>query len=71
MELILGIILIIVVRVLVKYPEWKSYNRTSPPGKRTDLNAMNYDKYVNNMSERDIAKKFNNGGYDVPDVHTK
>ena len=69
MEIILGIIIIVVVIIIAKYPEWKSYNRTSPPGKRTDWNAMNYDHSVNHMTDREIAIKFNTGEYDVPDKH--
>ena len=65
MELILSIIMIIVVYVFVKYPSWKADNRTSPPGKKTDWNEMNMDG-MRGMSNRDINKKFNAGGYDIP-----
>ena len=66
MELILSIIIIIVAIIFVKYPSWKADNRMSPPGKKTDWSEMNMDG-MRGMSNRDINKKFNAGGYDIPD----
>lgn len=71
MELIVSIILIVVMYVIYKAPEWKANNRLSPPGKKTDWGAMSYDRTVKGMSNRDIYIKQNNGGYDIPNQSKK
>lgn len=65
MELILGIILIVVVYCLSKSTEWKSNNRTTPPGYHKDWGKANYDI---TMHGKDYYHKQNLAGkYDVPD----
>lgn len=65
MELI-GIILIIgITYVLCHIDEWKFDRRVSPPDKETDWAAMSSD-LARGMSERDVMRKSNAGGYDKP-----
>ena len=71
MEFFLSIGLIIVVYVLCKMPEWKAQNRVSPPGMKTDWQAMSNDRILKGMSNRDIYIKQNQGGYDIPDPYSK
>ena len=66
MEFFLSIGLIIVVYVICKAPEWKANNRTTPPGKQIDYSAIQNDRILKGMSNRDIAIKKNQGGYDIP-----
>jgi len=62
-------VLIIVVAIfygISKSTDYKFSNRVSPPGYKTDYAAFNSD-LANGMSKEDIKKKFNKGGYDIPD----
>lgn len=70
MGIIASIILIVVVYVLCKLPEWKFNNRLSPLGSETDWGTMNSD-LSRGMSKRDVMDKFNRGGYDVLDKDYK
>ena len=71
MEFFACIILIAVMYIIFKAPEWKANNRVSPPGMKTDWKKMSEDRILNGMSQRDIYKKQNQGGYDVPDKKSK
>ena len=42
----------------------------NPNGYRTDWVAFNRD-LSNGMSQMDVKRKFNNGGYDIVDEHNK
>lgn len=64
-ELITVIIIIGIVWLLCKIPDWKFDNRTPPPGYKTDWDAMNQDM-SQGKSKMDVKKKYNNGGYDIP-----
>lgn len=50
---------------ILKWPEWMANNRTPPPGKKSDWNAMNHDLTMG-MSKDDFYRKKNSGGYDIP-----
>lgn len=67
MEFYACIILIAVMYIICKAPEWKANNRTTPPGMKTDWGKMSEDRILKGMSQRDIYKKQCQGGYDVPD----
>ena len=65
MELLFGIIFIVVVYCLCKSTEWKSNNRTTPPGYHRDWGKANYDI---TMHGKDYYHKQNLAGkYDIPD----
>lgn len=66
MEFFLTIGMIIFMYVLCKLPEWKANNRTTPPGKQIDYSAIQNDRILKGYSNRDVAIKKNQGGYDVP-----
>lgn len=64
-----GIVLIIsciIFYCIIKWPEWTANNRTPPPGKKSDWNAMNHDLTMG-MSRDEFYRKKNRGGYDIPD----
>lgn len=65
MELIGIIIFLIVFYVLCHIDEWKFDRRMTPPDKETDWAAMSSD-LARGMSQRDVMRKNNNGGYDKP-----
>lgn len=67
MEIIASIALIAFMVWLCKKDEWKANNRTPPPGMKTDWGKMSEDRILKGMSQRDIYKKQNQGGYDIPD----
>lgn len=69
MELIASIIFIAITWAIIKAPSYAAHNRLCPPGKTLDYQQMDVDR-VNGLSQRDIDIKTNNGGYDVPDIHT-
>ena len=71
MEFFACIILIAVMYIICKAPEWRANNRVSPPGMKTDWKKMSEDRILNGMSQRDIYKKQSQGGYDVPDKKSK
>lgn len=71
MEIFASIGLIIFMYVLCKLPEWKAQNRVSPPGMKTDYQAMSNDRILKGMSNRDIYIKQCQGGYDIPDKYYK
>lgn len=64
-DLIVIIIMLGGTWLLCKIPDWKFDNRVSPPGCKTDWEAMNRDM-AQGKSKVDIKRKYNNGGYDVP-----
>lgn len=64
------IIIIIIFYAISKSTDYKFDNRTSPDGYRTDWRAFNRD-LANGMSQMDVKRKFNNGGYDVVDERNK
>ena len=66
MEFFACIALIAFMVWLCKKDEWKANNRVSPPGMKTDWGKMSEDRILKGMSQRDIYKKQNQGGYDVP-----
>lgn len=66
MEFFLSIGLIVFVVWLCKKDEWKANNRTTPPGKQIDYQAIQNDRILKGYSNRDVAIKKNKGGYDVP-----
>ena len=63
-------IVIIIFYAISKSTDYKFDNRTSPDGYRTDWRAFNRD-LANGMSQMDVKRKFNNGGYDVVDERNK
>ncbi len=65
MELIGIIILIGFFYVLFHIDEWKFDRRVPPKGYETDWNAMSMDR-INGMSNQEIMRKANRGGYDKP-----
>lgn len=66
MEFFASTALIVFVVWLCKKDEWKANNRTTPPRKQIDYSAMQNDRILKGMSNRGIAIKKNQGGYDVP-----
>lgn len=69
--MIFGLIIVIIVFYAVsKSTDYKFDNRTSPDGYRTDWRSFNRD-LANGMSQMDVKRKFNNGGYDVVDERNK
>lgn len=66
MEFFACIILIAVMYIICKAPEWKATNRVLPPGKEIDHGAIVNDMILKGYSNRDVAIKKNQGGYDVP-----
>ncbi len=64
MEFIAGIIFIVIIYSIYKWPEWTACNRKLP-GNKTDWSAMNKD-LLNGKSNRDIYKSINQGKYDIP-----
>lgn len=61
----LEILLIVVIYVLFKLPEWKFDNYMPPEGQRIDYNAQSYDRIVNNLSNEQVMKNTMNGKYNV------
>lgn len=59
-----GIIGIIILYVLCKYPEWRADRSMPPEGYKTDWQRMNMDR-IRGMSEREINNKLADGGYDI------
>ncbi len=65
--------LIIVIAIfywIFKSTDYKFSNRIAPPGYKTDWAAFNRD-LANGMSQMDVKRKFNNGGYDIVDMRNK
>ena len=46
--------------------KWKADRRIPPPGKKTDWQAVGNDRILRGMSDIDIYRKMNRGGYDIP-----
>lgn len=66
--MIFGLIIVIIIFSLVsKSIDYKFDNRTSPDGYKTDWGEFNRD-LANGMSQMDVKRKFNKGGYDVIDT---
>lgn len=61
----LEILLIVVIYVLFKLPEWKFDNYMPPEGQRIDYNKQSYDRIVNNLSNEQVMKNTMNGKYNV------
>ena len=61
----LEILLIVVIYVLFKFPEWKFDNYMPPEGQRIDYNKQSYDRIVNNLSNEQVMKNTMNGKYNV------
>ena len=57
----LEILLIVVIYVLFKLPEWKFDNYMPPEGQRIDYNKQSYDRIVNNLSNEQVMKNTMNG----------
>ena len=69
--MIFGLIIVIIIFYAIsKSTDYKFDNRTSPDGYRTDWSAFNRD-LANGMSQIDVKRKFNNGGYDIVDERNK
>lgn len=66
MEFFMTIGLIIFIYVICKAPEWKANNRIPPAGYEIDHGKVVDDMILKGMSNRDVAIKKNQGGYDVP-----
>lgn len=66
MEIFASIGLIVLVIWLCNKDERKALKRQTPPGYQIDYKAMQNDRTLKGMSNRDIAIKQNKGGYDVP-----
>lgn len=64
------IIVVVIFYGISKSTDYKFSNRVSPPGYKTDYAAFNRD-LASGMSQTDVKRKFNNGGYDVIDDHNK
>lgn len=64
METLLAIIMIIVVVIITKIPEWKSSNRIPPEGYRTDWGKANQD--IQEKGKDYFYKQHLAGKYDVP-----
>lgn len=64
MELLVGIIIIGIVWLISKIPEWGHDNRTCPPGKEIDWGKANHDLTVGGISKKDYYKRYNSGYYD-------
>ena len=71
MEFFACVILIAVMYIICKAPEWKASNRVSSPGMKTDWQAMSNDRIFKGMSNRDIYFKQNRGGYDIIDKRNR
>ena len=61
----LEILLIVVIYVLFKLPEWKFDNYMPPEGQRIDYNKQSYDRIVNNLSNEQVMNNTTNGKYNV------
>ena len=61
----LEILLIVVIYVLFKLPEWKFDNYMPAEGERIDYNKQSYDRIVNNLSNEQVMKNTMNGKYNV------
>ena len=61
----LEILLIVVIYVLFKLPEWKFDNYMPPEGQRIDYNKQSYDRIVNNLTNEQVMKNTMNGKYNV------
>lgn len=61
----LEILLIVVIYVLFKLPEWKFDNYMPPDGQRIDYNKQSYDRIVNNLSNEQVMNNTTNGKYNV------
>ena len=61
----LEILLIVVIYVLFKLPEWKFDNYMPPEGQRIDYNKQSYDRIVNNLSNEQVMKNTMNEKYNV------
>ena len=66
MEFFACIALIVFMVWLCNKDEWKANNRTTPPGKQIDYRAIQNDRILKGYSNRDVAIKKNQGGYDIP-----
>jgi len=64
MELLVGIIIIGIVWLMCKAPEWEHNNRTCPPGKEIDYGKANQDLIVNGISKQEYYRRYNSGYYD-------
>lgn len=71
METLIGLIVLgLIVGIPLYKREHTFNNRTSPPGYKTDWEAMNHDLAMG-KSKNDVKDKFNRGGYDIPDPYSK
>lgn len=69
-EMFIGLIMIGVVYIIIKLPEWRSNYRLPEEGKHMDFEKINIDR-ANGMTQRDIDIKTNKGGYDVGNQEVK
>ena len=63
----LEILLIVVIYVLFKLPEWKFDNYMPPEGQRIDYNAQALDRVRNNLSNEEVMRNTVNGKYNTKD----
>lgn len=64
METLLAIIMIAVVVIITKIPEWRSSNRIPPDGYRTDWNKATSD--ISKYGKDYYYKQHLAGKYDIP-----
>lgn len=64
MDLLAGIIIIGIVWLMCKVPEWRHDNRICPPGKEIDYGKANHDLIDNGISKQEYYRRYNNGYYD-------
>lgn len=62
----MGLILVIIFVVIIKWPSWKAHNRTCPPGMKANWQQMSLDS-INGTPQSEIDRRFVNGWYDIPD----
>lgn len=63
----LEILLIVVIYVLFKLPEWKFDNYTPPQGQRIDYNKQSYDRVKNHLTKEETMRNTVNGKYNTKD----
>ena len=63
----LEILLIVVIYVLFKLPEWKFDNYMPPEGQMIDYNAQALDRVKNHLTKEEVMKNTVNGKYNTKD----
>ena len=63
----LEILLIVVIYVLFKLPEWKFDNYMPPEGQRIDYNKQARDRVKNRLTKEEVMRNTINGKYNTKD----